>query len=83
MENIVVIDGEVRLRNVIDGESVLRNVIDGNAYPVLRSSSGTRDYEKLINKPRIEQVELIGNKDFEDLGLVEIDGDDLIRILVD
>lgn len=76
MENVVVIDGQVKLKNVIDG----------SAYPVLRASDGsggTRDYERLINKPRIEEVELIGNKDFEDLGLIELDGDDLIRILTD
>ena len=28
---------------------------------------GTTDYEKLINKPRIEGEELIGDKSFEDL----------------
>ena len=30
--------------------------------------SGTRDYEKLKNKPQINSVELLGNKSFEDLG---------------
>lgn len=76
MENVVVIDGQAKLRNVIDG----------SAYPVLRASDGsggTRDYERLINKPRIEEVELIGNKNFEDLGLSEISGEELIRILTD
>jgi len=29
------------------------------------------DYEELINKPSINHVELIGNKSFEDLGLVD------------
>lgn len=76
MENVVVIDGQVRLKNVIDG----------NAYPVLLSSGGsggTRDYEKLINRPRIEDVEVIGNKTFEDYGLSELTGDELIAILTD
>lgn len=36
-------------------------------------SSGTYDYEKLINKPQINSVELIGNKSFEDLGLEQYD----------
>lgn len=30
---------------------------------------GTRDYERLDNKPRIEQVELVGNKELEDFGM--------------
>lgn len=30
---------------------------------------GTKDYEKLINKPQINDVTLIGNKSFEELGV--------------
>lgn len=41
------------------------------------------DYERLINKPRIESVELIGNQTFEDLGLEELSEEDLISILTD
>lgn len=73
MDKIVVIDGETRLKNRIDGETL----------PVIKGGGGTRDYEKLINKPQIESVTLIGNKTFEDLGLEELSGDDLIRILQD
>lgn len=65
---------------VIDGEFSLKNVIDGEAYEVQKVS---KNYEVLINKPQINSVELIGNKTFEELGLVELDGDDLIRILKD
>ena len=65
---------------VIDGEFSLKNVIDGEVYEVQRVS---KNYEVLINKPQINSVELIGNKTFEELGLVELDGDDLIRILKD
>lgn len=36
-------------------------------------SGGTTDYNELSNKPQIENVELTGNKDFEDLGLEPID----------
>lgn len=31
--------------------------------------AATVDYERLVNKPQIENVELIGNKTFEELGL--------------
>lgn len=36
---------------------------------------GTRNYNQLINKPQINGVELIGDKSFEDLGLVNADED--------
>lgn len=68
---------------VIDGTVKLKNVIDGDPLNVLKVSSGTRDYNVLINKPQIESVELIGNKTFEELGLVELSGEDLIVILQD
>ncbi len=45
------------------------------------SPAGTRDYEKLINKPSIEGVTLIRNKTFEDLGLIEASKLDIERIL--
>lgn len=43
---------------------------------------GVKDYELLDNKPSIESVTLIGNKDFVDLGLIAISADDLLDILV-
>ena len=46
------------------------------------NGQGVTDYEKLNNKPSIESVELIGNKNFEDLGLSPIDTDDIIGILI-
>ena len=35
------------------------------------------DYEKAINKPKINNVELIKNKSFEDLGIQEITNTEL------
>lgn len=64
---------------------------DINTYPVARLSgnismgsadSRVKDYEKLTNKPSIESVVLIGNKNFPDFGLTAIDIDDLLEILV-
>lgn len=46
------------------------------------SIEGTNDYERLINKPSIESVTLIGNKNFEDLGLSALTAEDLLEILV-
>lgn len=44
---------------------------DGSTIDVglIQGGSGTDDYEDLINRPKIEGVDLIGNKTFEDLGV--------------
>lgn len=34
-----------------------------------QTSGGTKDYNKLVNQPSIEEVILRGNKSFSDLGL--------------
>lgn len=48
---------------------------------VPKNISSSLDYEKLRNKPQIESVELLGNKSFDELGLIPLDADDLIEIL--
>lgn len=40
-----------------------------------------KDYEKLINRPKIESVELIGDKSFEQLGLLSITNSEIEAIL--
>lgn len=54
--------GEENLNGKIDSEAPLKGKLN-------ISNSGTRDYEKLRNKPQINGVELIGNKSLEDLGI--------------
>lgn len=40
------------------------------------------DYEThIINRPKIESQEIIGNKTFEELGISSIEADDLLNIL--
>lgn len=64
----------------IDGKISAVTNIDGNiAYS---NNGGTSDYNKLINKPQIETVELKGNKTFEELGLIGMEADDILSILV-
>lgn len=36
-----------------------------------------KDYEKLIKKPRINEVELVGNKTLEELGIEECTNQDI------
>lgn len=43
--------------------------------------AGTSDYEKLKNKPRLNGVELIGDKSFEDVGLVALSNSELEKLL--
>lgn len=44
-------------------------------------TEATSDYRKLINKPKIEGVELIGNKTFDDLGMSTITNFELEKLL--
>lgn len=44
-------------------------------------STVEKDYEKLINKPSINGVELTGNKEFEELGFSELTALDVFTIL--
>lgn len=38
------------------------------------------NYEKLRNKPQIENIEMVGNKSFEDLGITEISNLEILEI---
>lgn len=42
---------------------------------------GTMDYEKLSSKPKIEGVELIGDKSFEDLGMRDMTDEELQTLI--
>lgn len=44
-------------------------------------SGGTNDYEKLKNKPKINGIELIKNKSFDDLGMSIITNQELEDML--
>ena len=42
---------------------------EGYEFIEIEIETGTSDYEQLINKPKIEGEELLGNKTFEELNL--------------
>ena len=52
-------------------------ITSGGVYAKLNNL----DYEELNNKPLIEDVELLGNKTFIQLGIAPIDSNDLLEIL--
>ena len=47
----------------------------------MAKSTVEKDYEKLLNKPKINGVELIGNQSFDDLGMSELTALDVFNIL--
>ena len=61
--------------------------ISGNLSPKSRtlqgglSSGGTKDYNHLSNKPKVNGVELVGDKSFPDLGMRRITGGEILDIL--
>lgn len=70
------------------GKSAYESAIEGGYtgtesefYTVLANVSGENDYEKLSNKPSIEDVTLIGNKTFDELGMSEASNLDIEAIL--
>ena len=67
-------------------EAILQSKIDGTTYDQLPLSrveyllkelntggGGTDDYNELVNKPKINNTELVGDMTAQDLGLAEWD----------
>lgn len=71
--------GALSIDNRLSGR-IVENTITGR-LTVPSSVNGVSDYERLNNKPSIEDVTLIGNKTFEDLGLESIDNTELMDLL--
>ena len=61
IDNVTINANSHLIVTLSDGSTIDAGLIQGG--------SGTDDYEDLINRPKIEGVELIGNKTFEDLGV--------------
>lgn len=61
---------------------VSRSSINAKAEVVNKTTvSTTSDYNALTNKPQIENVELVGDKSFSDLGLANISNKRLEQLL--
>lgn len=74
------IDGDLSPLSSISGDITRSPNIDGTI--TWGNGLGTKDYNKLINKPQIESVELIGDKTFEELGLSVLSASDILNILI-
>lgn len=55
--------------------------IDLEVQEVMEGFRGTTDYEKLNNKPSINEVELSGDKSLEDLGISPLSNMDILNII--
>lgn len=42
---------------------------------------GTKDYDTLYNKPRISGIELVGDKNFDELGLEKMTNTDIFNLI--
>lgn len=67
----------------ISGDISQKSRLVQGAIGVNSGISGTKDYEKLYNKPRIEDVELIGNKTLPEIGVGRITNFEIESIISD
>lgn len=65
-------------RQNLIGELSARQTLNAELNP---GSSSTSNYERLSNKPSINNVELVGNKSFEDLNFPTVTSSDILDIL--
>ena len=56
--------------------------INGNITYGMGTGRLINDYEELINKPQINSVELIGNKSFEELGMLAMSNFDIDKLII-
>lgn len=78
-----------KLIGTINADNSLHGTLSSNSLKGQVASGGTytetKNYEDLTNKPQINEVELMGNKSFEDLGsskLTNIEIDNIINSIV-
>ena len=55
--------------------------IDLEVQEVMEGAGGTTDYEKLNNKPSINDVELSGDKSLGDLGISPLSDSEIMEII--
>lgn len=75
-QNVLV--GKIHTNKNVLRPSVNRNSKNLRAFPY---NSTPLNYENLYNKPQIESVELIGNRELEEIGVNHLSVEDLIHIL--
>jgi len=74
-----IIEGELSNEASIEGELQAENSLEGSLE--IPFEIREKNYENLINRPRIEGVELIGDKSFADLNLFNITPQEIDEII--
>lgn len=67
--------------NISAEQSIIRTTITGAGPQGPEGPAGTTDYLKLENLPSIESVELLGDKTFEDFGLLPMTLEEIENLL--
>lgn len=75
------VTGNISPIKAISGNINAQKSISGNITYGVGKGETIKDYDLLINKPQIESVELQGNKTFEELGLYNMEADEILSIL--
>ena len=65
------IDKKLEKTNIIAGDNITLSV-SGNDITINSQAGGASDYSDLTNKPKINNVELSGNKSLSDLGITNL-----------
>ena len=65
------IDKKLEKTNIIAGDNITLSV-SGNDITINSQAGGASDYSDLTNKPKINNVELSGNKSLSDLGIINL-----------
>lgn len=66
--------GNPKVTGRITPVAKMRGVVDKS------QSVYEKDYEKLINKPKINEIELEGDKSFDDLGLIPLTNTEIAKM---
>lgn len=73
------IEATIQTKGTLQGTIQTKGCLAAN-MTIPKTTKGENDYEKLINLPRIEEVTLIGNKTFDELGMSECTNQEIIDL---
>lgn len=73
------LNGKISNRARMSGMLITQKTnVSGNLS--IPKSETEKDYNELFNKPMIEGIELIGNKELEEFGIIEASAQDILDI---
>lgn len=83
MDGVLTNNQNVLVGKIHSNKNVLKSSVNRNSKNLRAFSNNSTplNYENLYNKPQIESVELIGNRELEEIGVNHLTVEDLIHIL--